>query len=105
MECTHAVSKGMELGHSVTNGNSVSVTVETSVGVTLKEIFSMGISVSATTSFDWSRTDSETFSKVTTTTVKCEVLPGQTVTMQQVVGRCGDTNVYTGFYECNSVDS
>lgn len=98
--CTHSMQKGLSIGNSVTRGKSVSNTVEVSLGVTFKEIFSIGLAASTTTDYSWSRTDSLTFSKVRTTTISCEVLSGRTVRILQVVGRCGDTVVYTSHYIC-----
>jgi len=100
MVCQHAVTKGMELGQSVTHGRSISHTVEASLGLEIKKIFSVGLKYSRTTTYDWSKSDSSTFSKTTTQTTTCNVPSYTTIKLIQVVGRCGDTVVYTSKFEC-----
>ncbi|XP_041472015.1 uncharacterized protein LOC121421386 isoform X2 [Lytechinus variegatus] len=91
MQCTYQVQTGMTLGKSVTNGKSVSTTVEASIGLEIKEVFSLGLKVSSTTSFNWSRTTSKDFSTVTTHRVTCTVPEGHHQLLRQVIGKCGDT--------------
>ncbi|XP_041479305.1 uncharacterized protein LOC121426954 [Lytechinus variegatus] len=105
MSCQYSVQKGMVLGRSVTEGASVSTTVEVSVGAVFKEIFSVGLSVSTTTTHDWSRSQSEEFSEVTTHTVTCTVPGGRRVAVKQVVGVCGDTKVFSNEYRCEVLDA
>ncbi|XP_054767173.2 uncharacterized protein LOC129274380 [Lytechinus pictus] len=100
MTCHYAVQKGIVLGSSVTQGKSVSTAVEVSMGAVFKEIFSVGLSVSTTTTHDWSSSQSEEFSEVTTHTVTCDVPGGSRLAVKQVVGVCGDTNVYSNEYRC-----
>lgn len=102
MECDHAVTKGMEIGKSVTHGKSVSYSVSASFGAEFKKKFTASLSASVTTSYDWSKTDTKTFSQTTRTNVKCVVEPGDSLKMVQVVGKCGDTIIYTGYYECQN---
>jgi len=102
MQCTHAVAKGTTVGKSVTNGKSVSNSIESSLSAALGKVFSLGLKYTRTTSYNWSQTDSKTFSKVTTTTVSCSVPPGQTLKMYQVIGKCDDSVVYTGHYQCRT---
>jgi len=100
MECQHAVTQGMELGESVTHGKSISDTVERSVGLAIKGMFSAGLQFSTTTTYDWSKSDSKTFSRTTTESTTCHVPSYTSVKLIQVVGRCGDTVVYTSKFEC-----
>lgn len=103
MTCTVGVTKGMEIGTSNTFGKSVSTTISSEVGLSIKGIFSASLSVSHTTSYDWSRTDSKTFSKSTTKTAHCDMEPGDAVEIFTVVGKCGATTIYTGYYECRDM--
>jgi len=100
MVCTHSVAKGMQIGKSTTRGQSSSHTVTASVGAVIKKVFSVGLSYSHTTSFNWSQTESSVFSDVTTSTVKCEVEPHKSIKMMTVVGKCGDVVVHTGSFSC-----
>jgi len=100
MECTHSVSTGMEIGKSSTTGKTVSHTATAEVGVAIKEVFSASLSYSFTTGYDWSHTDSSVFSSTTESIVKCVVEPHKSIKMVTVVGKCGDTEVNTGHYEC-----
>ncbi|XP_041485055.1 uncharacterized protein LOC121431577 isoform X2 [Lytechinus variegatus] len=100
MKCEYWAQKGLVLGNSVTNGRSVSTTVEATVGVTIKKVFSASLGVSHTTSYDWSQTRSTDYSSVVTHKVSCSVPAGRRLDIRQVIGECGDTNVFTGHYEC-----
>ena len=100
MTCEYTTTQGMQMGTSVTQGRSISNTLEVSIGATFMEVFSAGLSASTTTTFDWSRTTSRTFNKATAYMVSCGVPPGATVYIKQVVGTCGDTAVYTEQYRC-----
>ncbi|XP_063954371.1 uncharacterized protein LOC135153866 [Lytechinus pictus] len=100
MSCDYEVQSGMVLGTSVTHGESISHSVEVSVGLSIKGIFESELSYSTSTSYDWSHTNSEEYSKVTTRKVNCKVEKGQHVILRQVIGKCGDTVVYTAHFEC-----
>ena len=100
MLCDYRIQKGMTIGNSVTNGRSVSETVEASVQGVFKKVLTVGLKYSRTTTYDWSQTRSDTFSTVVTHRVTCDVPVGRRVELRQVVGQCGDTEVFTGQYEC-----
>ena len=101
MKCQHSVQIGLSIGSSVTRGKSISSTVEASLGAVFKGIFQFGLKASRATTYNWSRSSSRAFNKMTTMSVSCDVPPGRSVRLLEVIGRCGDSTVYTGHYKCD----
>ena len=101
MQCQHSVQVGLNIGGSVTRNKRVSSVIEASMGAVFKNIFRIGLKASHTTTYNWGKSSDRAFNKMTTMSVSCDVPPGRSVKLLEVIGRCGDTTVYTGYYKCD----
>ncbi|XP_076046262.1 uncharacterized protein LOC143028283 [Oratosquilla oratoria] len=110
-KCTYQLKEGLSIGKSVTRGGSVSSTVSATIssemGVTFAEIGSVSASSSVTESFskeyNWARSSSIHKSATTLKKVEMTADPGKTTELYQIVGRCGDSAVFTEEYKIVSV--
>lgn len=100
MICSYSVQQGLEIGQSVTEGKTITESAEFSLQLTFQEVFTSGLKFSTTTTYDWSTSDWTVYSHITTTKVACAVPEGKTVKIVEIVGRCGDTTAFTGYYFC-----
>jgi len=73
----------------------VSITVEKEVSASFFDLFGAKIGVSGTTNFNWRKTDTRTRSRSEQVEVQQEVPAGKSLYIQQAVGRCGGSTVYT----------
>ena len=100
MTCSHTTERGLSLGRDVTQGKSMSVEASSFLQLEFEEVFSVGLSASMTTTYDWSVVNSIDYSEVISESVSCTVPYGDTIQIKQVWGRCGETTVKTGEYKC-----
>jgi vesicle coat complex subunit len=101
--CAYEKQQGVTTSNSTTKGGSktdtfgIKSTAEVSANVMdmLQTKFSLELSYSHATEFNWQQTTQSTFDERTTSTITFDVDPGNTAKIYQVVGTCGPYTVYT----------
>ncbi len=96
--CEYTEYVGTSYTEEAWESMSVSYGVMEEVQAGLMDVFSVGISVSATTGYDWGEATSQTFDRIKEYRVSVTVDAGTTVTIDQVVGYCDGNDSQTNFF-------
>lgn len=95
---TYSKTVGTTFSLAMTNSMNIDTTVSASVSSSFFDLFSAKASGSFTTGFDWSETDHIARSQATTHSVEVTIPGGVKVYIEEAVGQCGGSTIYTQMF-------
>ena len=98
VNCNYIKQVGAVYSEEMSESMSVSSTISYKLTASLFEAFSETLGISVTTGYDWGFTSSVTQSITEKFEVLAEAPPGLLLTIEQALGRCGDSEVWTEMF-------
>jgi len=95
---TYKYTIGTSWSHEMSDSMDISTTISEEVKAGFFDIFEASIGVSVTTGYNWSETSSEAKSETKEFTDSIEIPGGRMITIQQVKGKCGGSEVNTEMF-------
>ena len=103
-DCKYGKKIGTTFSQEISESISVSETIEYSLTANFFELFSETLSVSATTGYDWTQASSFTKSEMEEFEVIATAPAGLILTVEQAVGKCGDSEARTELFRIRHTD-
>ena len=104
VNCNYIKKVGLIYGEELSESVSVSTTIAYEITASIFKSFSETLSVSMTTGYDWGVTSSVTKSVTEQFEVLASAPAGLMLTIEQAVGTCGDTEVWTEMFRIRHTD-